>query len=78
MFFPPGASTAISDSDRSVDQAEELASAADWEYHALTDKEEADLSGLMNQCDNAISNAEAFAEQLSKDLSVLDGVRFDD
>ena len=26
------------------------------------------------QVDNAIGNAEAFAEQLSKDLSVLDGV----
>jgi hypothetical protein len=41
----------------------------------LSTKEEADLESLMSQCEFAISNAEAFSEQLSKDLSSLDGVR---
>jgi len=47
---------------------------SDWQ--ALSQKEESDLEMMMSQCEFAISNAEGFAEQLSKDLSVLDGVRF--
>lgn len=42
-------------------------------YQELTGKEESDLESLMANCDAAISNAENFAEQLSKQLSVLDG-----
>ena len=47
---------------------------ADSDWHALTQKEEADLDTIMSQCEFAISNAEKFADQLSRDLSVLDGV----
>ncbi|XP_035825446.1 exocyst complex component 1 isoform X2 [Aplysia californica] len=43
------------------------------DYQALSGKEEADLELLMSECQVAISNAEAFTEQLSKQLSVLDG-----
>lgn len=46
----------------------------DEDYQALSSKEESDLDLLMSECQMAISNAEAFAEQLSKQLSVLDGV----
>ncbi|XP_042208281.1 exocyst complex component 1-like [Homarus americanus] len=45
----------------------------DGDYRALSEKEQMDLERLMEQCDSAVSNAEAFAEQLSRDLSVLDG-----
>lgn len=41
---------------------------------ALTDREEQDLEKLMSQCEFGISNAEAFMENLAKDLSILDGV----
>lgn len=43
------------------------------DYQALSEREQLDLERLMEQCDSAVSNAEAFAEQLSRDLSVLDG-----
>ncbi|XP_033111191.1 exocyst complex component 1-like isoform X2 [Anneissia japonica] len=43
------------------------------DYHALSKKEEEDLKKMMNECDFAIGNAEAFMERLSNDLSVLDG-----
>ncbi|ESO07376.1 hypothetical protein HELRODRAFT_76461 [Helobdella robusta] len=42
-------------------------------WKALSKKEQSDLELLMSQCDFAISNAELFAGQLTKDLSVLDG-----
>lgn len=45
------------------------------DYQALTEREEFDLETLMSRCESAIGNAEAFTEQLSKDLSILDGVR---
>jgi len=48
---------------------------ADSDWHALSQKEETDLDTIMSQCEFAISNAEKFADQLSRDLSVLDGVR---
>jgi hypothetical protein len=44
------------------------------DYQALTDREEKDLERLLTQSNNALSNAEKFMEQLSKDLSLLDGV----
>ena len=44
------------------------------DYQALSAKEESDLELLMSECQVAMSNAELFAEQLSKQLSVLDGV----
>jgi len=44
------------------------------DYQELTQREEKDLEYMISQTENAISNIEAFTEQLSKDLSVLDGV----
>jgi hypothetical protein len=44
------------------------------DYLALADREEQDLEKLMSQCEFGISNAEAFMENLAKDLSILDGV----
>ncbi|XP_078371204.1 exocyst complex component 1-like isoform X1 [Oculina patagonica] len=43
------------------------------DYQELTQREENDLEIMISQTENAISNIEAFTEQLSKDLSVLDG-----
>ncbi|KAK6637036.1 hypothetical protein RUM43_010710 [Polyplax serrata] len=43
------------------------------EYQAITESEEKDLDILMSSCQTAISNAEAFMENLAKDLSLLDG-----
>uniref|UniRef100_A0A182N268 Exocyst complex component Sec3 PIP2-binding N-terminal domain-containing protein n=1 Tax=Anopheles dirus TaxID=7168 RepID=A0A182N268_9DIPT len=43
------------------------------DFHALTDKEESQLSKLVSQCDYAISNAELFMEDLSHNLLELDG-----
>ena len=60
-------------------QTEHVTQAADdievlqEDYQALSSKEESDLDHLMSECQAAISNAEAFAENLSKQLSVLDG-----
>lgn len=50
------------------------ASIAEEDYQALTDKEEKDLERLLSESDNALGNAEKFMEQLSKELSLLDGV----
>ena len=55
-------------------QEKTVLGASDSDWHALSEREEADIELLMSECEYAISNAEAFAEQLSKDLSVLDGV----
>jgi len=64
------------ESEQAVQQSEEMAGlTADSDWHALSQKEEADLDTIMSQCEFAISNAEKFADQLSRDLSVLDGVR---
>ena len=46
------------------------------DYQELSAREENDLEYMMAQSSNAIGNIEAFTEQLSKDLSVLDGVSF--
>jgi len=63
------------DSEQAVTQSEDMGGiAADSDWHALSKKEEVDLDTIMSQCDFAISNAEKFADQLSRDLSVLDGV----
>lgn len=39
----------------------------------ITEKEQEDLNRLMSDCEFAISNAEAFMQVLSRDLSLLDG-----
>ena len=44
------------------------------DYQELTQQEESDLEHMISQTEDAISNIEAFTEQLSKDLSSLDGV----
>ena len=44
------------------------------DYQELTQQEEKDLEHMISQTEDAISNIEAFTEQLSKDLSSLDGV----
>ncbi|XP_048589253.1 exocyst complex component 1 isoform X2 [Nematostella vectensis] len=43
------------------------------DYQELSQGEEQDLEHMMSQTENAISNIETFTDQLSKDLSVLDG-----
>ena len=40
---------------------------------ALTKQEETDLEKMLSECEDAISDAEAFASRLSRNLSVLDG-----
>lgn len=44
------------------------------EYQELSTREEQDIESMMETCQYAISNAEAFTEQLSRELQVLDGV----
>lgn len=44
------------------------------EYQELNAREEQDIEIMMEGCEYAISNAEAFAEKLSRELQVLDGV----
>lgn len=44
------------------------------DYQELNAREEQDIEGMMEVCEYAISNAEAFAEKLSRELQVLDGV----
>lgn len=61
----------------STDSNEMETGIAEEDYQALTDKEEKDLERLLSQSDNALGNAEKFMEQLSKELSLLDGVKCD-
>ena len=44
------------------------------DYQELTQREEKDLEDMISETENAISHIEAFTEQLSKELSGLDGV----
>ncbi|XP_066488620.1 exocyst complex component 1 isoform X1 [Tiliqua scincoides] len=43
------------------------------EYQELNAREEQDIEIMMEGCEYAISNAEAFADKLSRELQVLDG-----
>ncbi|XP_053098218.1 exocyst complex component 1 isoform X4 [Pangasianodon hypophthalmus] len=43
------------------------------DYQELNTREEQDIENMMKVCEYAISNAEAFAEKLSRELQVLDG-----
>ncbi|XP_073501559.1 exocyst complex component 1 isoform X7 [Phyllobates terribilis] len=43
------------------------------EYQELNTREKQDIEFMMEGCEYAISNAEAFAEKLSRELQVLDG-----
>lgn len=59
------------ESSRTQQHTDEGAVAED--YEELTQREEKDLEDMISQTENAISNIESFTEQLSRDLSVLDG-----
>lgn len=61
--------------EHAVHQTEDIGLVQESDWKALSPKEESDVELMMSQCEYAISNAELFVEQLSKDLSVLDGVR---
>lgn len=52
-----------------------MASPISSDYQPITEKEAADLKHMMENCEYAVSNAELFMETLSKDLSILDGVK---
>lgn len=52
-----------------------LASPISSDYQPITEKEATDLKQMMENCEYAVSNAELFMEKLSKDLSILDGVK---
>lgn len=47
---------------------------SDEEEFGLTEREEFDLEKVLSRADNAVVNAEAFMEQLARELSILDGV----
>uniref|UniRef100_A0A8D0BQM0 Exocyst complex component 1 n=1 Tax=Salvator merianae TaxID=96440 RepID=A0A8D0BQM0_SALMN len=47
------------------------------EYQELSAREEQDIEIMMEGCEYAISNAEAFADKLSRELQVLDGNHMD-
>ncbi|XP_041435410.1 exocyst complex component 1 isoform X2 [Xenopus laevis] len=56
--------------NQSVTGVDEEAAA---EYQELNAREKQDIEIMMEGCEYAISNAEAFAEKLSRELQVLDG-----
>lgn len=64
----------VADSDTSSGAAAAAAAAAGYEeFHALSEREEIDLTRLIGECSYAISNAEMFIEQLTQSLQHLDG-----
>jgi len=54
-------------------EAEETEEGISEDYEAISTREATDLMALMEKCDHAITNADVFAEDLAKELSVLDG-----
>lgn len=76
MFLIDAAdSPQVVDPDHSVQPDDIGGLGADTEnWQALTQKEEEDVETLMTKCEFAISNAEAFTEELTNQLSMLDGV----
>ncbi len=46
----------------------------DEDYQPITSKEEADFRLLLAKCDLAMADAHRFNEQLTRSLSLLDGV----
>jgi hypothetical protein len=46
---------------------------SDEEEFGLTEREEFDLEKVLSRADTAVVNAEAFMEQLARELSILDG-----
>lgn len=65
--------TLLKESDSITLTSDFLTPAISSDYQPITEKEAQDLESLMSGCNYAISNAELFMENLSKDLSILDG-----
>ena len=45
----------------------------DEAYRAISDREASDLLTLMKSCDHAVTNADLFVDDLSRQLNILDG-----
>lgn len=56
----------------SVPKDSQIVESGDEEF-GLTEREEFDLERVLGRAENAVVNAEAFMEQLAKELSILDG-----
>lgn len=56
----------------SVAKDSQMIESGDEEF-GLTEREEFDLEKVLTRAENAVVNAEAFMEQLAKELSILDG-----
>lgn len=56
----------------SVPKDSQMIESGDEEF-GLTEREEFDLEKVLGRAENAVVNAEAFMEQLAKELSILDG-----
>ncbi|XP_034172615.1 exocyst complex component Sec3 [Osmia lignaria lignaria] len=65
--------SSLKESDSISFTPELLTSPISSDYQPITEKEAIDLKQMMENCKYAVSNAELFMENLSKDLSILDG-----
>lgn len=63
----------VSTPDRSQVQSDDLSDARIADYQELSDVEQTDLGDILQNCEGALQNAEAFAELLQGNLSSLDG-----
>ena len=63
----------VSSPDRSQAQSDDLSDARIADYQELSDVEQTDLGDILQNCEGALQNAEAFAELLQGNLSSLDG-----
>lgn len=63
----------VSTPDRSQAQSDDLSDARIADYQELSDVEQTDLGDILQNCEGALQNAEAFAELLQGNLSSLDG-----
>lgn len=70
-----GSPERIINEQRAAEAADQSSDETDGyeDFQALTEREEFDLNKLISECNFAISNAELFMEQLSKNLQDLDG-----
>lgn len=70
-----GSPERIINEQRAAEAADQSSDETDGyeDFQALTEREEFDLNKLIAECNFAISNAELFMEQLSKNLQDLDG-----
>ncbi|CAG2100013.1 unnamed protein product [Medioppia subpectinata] len=63
---------AINGNNEDNSQSNDYMSEDEESYQVLTSREEADLERLMSQCEFTIHNAEAFTEQLTKEVNSMD------